>query len=66
MRQAYVLKLESETNPAKRNFVGSIEEVDTGRELRFKCTDELLTFLADCFEESTQQRQEPDQPCGSE
>jgi hypothetical protein len=68
MRQAYVLKLGSGTNPSKGHFVGCIEEVDTGRELRFKSTDELLAFLAECFEKSTQQRQqsqEPDEPCRS-
>jgi hypothetical protein len=68
MRQAYVLTLGSETDASKRHFVGCIEEVDTGRELRFQSTDELLAFLAECFEKSTkqgQQSQEPDEPCGS-
>jgi hypothetical protein len=65
MRQAYILKLGSETDPAKCHFAGSIEEVDTGRELRFKSTEELLAFLAECFEKSTQEGirgQEPDEP----
>jgi hypothetical protein len=50
MKQAYVVKLRSETNPSKREFVGCVEEVDTGREMRFTSTEELLTFLAECFE----------------
>jgi hypothetical protein len=29
--------------------VGCIQALDPGRELRFKSTDELLAFLADCF-----------------
>ena len=50
MRQAFVLQLGAESDAARRHFVGFIEEVDTGRELRFKSTDELLTFLAQCVE----------------
>ena len=50
MRQAFVLQLGTDSDPSRRHFVGVIEEVDTGRELRFKSTDELLAFLAECFE----------------
>ena len=53
MRKAFVLQLGADTDPARRHFVGLIEEVDTGRELRFKSTDELLEFLAKCFERET-------------
>ena len=52
MRGAFVIRLGSETQPADRQFGGWIEEVDSGRELRFRTTDELLRFLADCFERS--------------
>jgi len=62
MRQAYILQLGSDTDVARRHFVGWIEEVDTGRELRFKSTDELLTFLAVCFDESRKRDLEPDDP----
>ena len=48
MRQAFVLQLGADTDPARQHFTGVIEEVDTGRELRFKSTDELLAFLAQC------------------
>ena len=51
---------------ARRHFVGCIEEVDTGRELRFKSTDELLAFLAQCFETAKQSGQEVDGSCGNE
>lgn len=50
MRQAFVLTLAAETDARRHHFVGLIEEVDTGRELRFKSTEELLEFLAQCFE----------------
>ena len=49
MRQAFVLQLAADTDPTRQHFVGLIEEVDTGRELRFKSTDELLVFLGECF-----------------
>ena len=57
MRQAFVLQLGAETDTARQHFVGVIEEVDTGRELRFKSTGELLAFLAQCLE--TELKQEP-------
>ena len=62
MRQAFVLTLGAETDPRRHHFVGFIEEVDTGRELRFKSTEELLEFLAQCFEAAEQQDGLPDKP----
>jgi len=62
MKLAYILQLGSETDVARRHFVGWIEEVDTGRELRFKSTDELLDFLAECFDNSRKRELEPDEP----
>ena len=54
MRQAFVLTLGYETEVNCRQFAGLIEEVDTGRELRFRSTEELLEFLAQCFEDAVQ------------
>lgn len=64
MRQAFVLKLRSETDAERHHFVGCIEEVDTGRELRFKSTEELLEFLALCFEKGKEREPGIDEPCG--
>jgi hypothetical protein len=64
MSQAYVVKLGSETNPSKREFARCVEEVDTGRELRFTSTEELLTFLADCFEKGKKELADSDDRCG--
>lgn len=50
MRVAFVLQLGSDTQTARREFEGWIEEVDSGRELRFRSTDELLAFLGHCYE----------------
>jgi hypothetical protein len=60
MKQAFVLQLAPETETARRRFVGCIEEVDTGRELRFRSTDELLAFLAQCFDDAAQPESEPE------
>jgi hypothetical protein len=69
MRWAFVLQLASETRPSTRHFEGRIEEVDTGRELRFRSTDELLTFLGECFDLAThpvcKAHQDDDRECGS-
>jgi hypothetical protein len=64
MRQAFVLQLGPETESVRRKFVGWIEEVDTGRELRFRTTDELLQFLGMCFDEAVRSGREPDDRCG--
>jgi len=64
MRRAFVLQLGPGTRPAKQHFEGSIEEVDTGRELRFHSVEELLAFLGQCFEASWPNRdadREPDE-----
>jgi hypothetical protein len=58
MKQAFVLQLGSETDISRRHFVGRVEEVDTGRELRFRSTEELLEFLAQCFDDA--RRSEPE------
>jgi len=49
MRGAFVLQLGAETKTRQKCFCGRIEEVDTGREIRFRSTQELLDFLAQCF-----------------
>jgi hypothetical protein len=62
MRQAFVLQLGAETDTTRQHFVGIIEEVDTGRELRFKSTGELLAFLAQSFERELKQEPQDEGP----
>jgi hypothetical protein len=62
MRQAFVLQLGPETDPARGHFAGFIEEVDTGRELRFRSTEELLEFLTRCAEDAIQRERKPNEP----
>ena len=66
MRQAFVLQLGSQTDVDQHHFEGCIEEVDTGRELRFKSTEELLSFLGRCFEEALISGRDPHIGCADE
>ena len=61
MRAAFVLRLGSDTEPLKRHFAGWIEDVDSGEELRFHTTDELLAFLGQRFDLAQQRQSKPQQ-----
>ena len=61
MKRAFVLQLGYETDISQRKFVGRIEEVDSGRELRFRSTEELLEFLAQCFDDARRAELEVDE-----
>jgi hypothetical protein len=47
MRCAFVVRLEPKTD-LPDELEGWVEEVDTGRELRFRSKSELVTFLQEC------------------
>jgi hypothetical protein len=59
MRLAFVLQLGSDTDTAARELRGWIEEVDTGREMRFRSTDELMAFLSESFDLARDRDREP-------
>ena len=61
MRDAFVLRFSGESDPEQRRFIGWIEEVDTGRELHFKSTEDLLTFLARCIDDTRQKNRQSQQ-----
>ena len=50
MRGAFVIRLGPETSPSSGHFEGCIEEVDSGKELKFQSSSELLTFLGERFQ----------------
>jgi hypothetical protein len=50
MRAAFVVRLGRDTKPAQNHFEGWVEEVDSGNELRFHSTTELLRFLGQHFQ----------------
>lgn len=49
MKCAFVVRLGPKTNPDKGIFEGCVEEVDSGKQLKFHSEDELLAFLAERF-----------------
>ena len=53
MKRAFVIRLSPETNPEKGKFEGHVEEVDTGRELKFHSLEEFLAFLQKCMADSS-------------
>ena len=53
MRCAFVVRLGPTTKPDEGRFEGLVEEVDTGKELRFCSKEELLKFLGECFTTTT-------------
>ena len=50
MRGAFVVRLGQGTDPSTGHFEGSVEEVDSGKELKFQSSSELLGFLGECFQ----------------
>ena len=60
MRGAFVVRLGQETNPSEGHFEGSIEEVDSGKELKFLSSAELLTFLGERFQAAFRERLDKD------
>jgi hypothetical protein len=51
MKRTFVLRLSPEAHPVSGRLVGKIEEVDSGRNLRFNSIEELLAFLQQCLDE---------------
>ena len=45
-----MVRLGPKTKPSEGRFEGWVEEVDTGKELRFRSRDELLKFLGERFQ----------------
>jgi len=46
MRGAFVVQIGSASQPEQAQFEGWVEEVDSGKQLRFRSTQELLTFMS--------------------
>ena len=50
MRGAFVIRLGPHTAPSQDRFEGLVEEVDSGKELRFLSAKELVEFLGSRFD----------------
>ena len=62
MRGAFVVRLAQGTNPSGGHFEGSVEEVDSGKELKFQSSTELLRFLGERFQAASKEMPEDDSP----
>jgi hypothetical protein len=49
MRGAFVVQLGKASQPDQAKFEGWVEEVDSGKQLRFRTAQELLAFLGRCM-----------------
>jgi hypothetical protein len=58
MRGTFVVRLGPGTETARGQFEGSVEEVDTGKRLKYRSTEELLRFLGRTFEEALRRERE--------
>jgi hypothetical protein len=52
MRGAFVVRLGPGTESERGQFEGWVEEVDTGKRVKFHSSEELLRFLGQSFEEA--------------
>ena len=60
MRRAFVLRIAPDFDFENGQVEGWVEEVDTGRELRFRSVPDLLTFLSKCMKESAKKNEDPE------
>lgn len=58
MRRAFVLRIPADFDCDKGKVEGWVEEVDTGRELKFQTAPELLAFLSKCMKESAMKNED--------
>ena len=50
MKRAFVLRLTPEARPVNGTFHGRVEEVDSGRNVKFASIEEFLNFLQQCLD----------------
>jgi len=58
MRRAFVLRIVPDFDFENGKVEGWVEEVDTGRELKFRSVPDLLTFLSKCVKESGKKKKD--------
>ncbi|MGA9641557.1 MAG: hypothetical protein WBQ72_09195 [Terriglobales bacterium] len=58
MRRAFVLRIAPDFDSDNDRVEGWVEEVDTGRELKFRSAPDLLTFLSKCVKESAKKKED--------
>ena len=53
MRGAFIVRLGVGTSPSDGIFEGWVEEVDSGKEIRFHSTQDLIKFLSERYQASS-------------
>jgi hypothetical protein len=61
MRGAFVVRLGPQSDSVLGQFEGTVEEVDTGKRVKFQSTEEMLRFLGQTFEEALRRERELNQ-----
>jgi len=61
MRGAFVIRLGPQTDSVRGQFEGTAEEVDTGKRVKFRSTEEMLRFLGQTFQEALRRELELNQ-----
>lgn len=56
-----MIRLGTQTDSARGEFEGSVEEADTGKRLKSRCMEELPRLLAQSFEEALRWERELNQ-----
>jgi hypothetical protein len=51
VKRTFVLRLSPEAYPVSGKFEGRVEEVDSGRSLKFRSIEEFLDFLQKCLDD---------------
>ena len=62
MQRTFVVRLGRTTDPALGKFEGSVEDVDSFTECKFRSADDLLKFMTERFEEALRQQREGKSP----
>jgi hypothetical protein len=58
MRLAFVLRIERDFDFENGKVEGWVEDVDRGRELKFRSAPDLLTSLSKCVKESAKKKED--------
>ena len=61
MQGAFVVRLGSQGEQSQKELEGRIEEVDSGKSLRFHSGEELIEFLRDRQKDALTERERKDQ-----
>ena len=65
MRRAFVLRISPECDVDAGKLEGWVEDVDSGRELKFKSVPELLSFISQSLKDRSSSPEEEENQSGT-